>query len=213
MRILLVYLTLFIARVAFAQSDSVAFSKDFSLYEGLYLTYADLRHNWPIPKEKIITSVNKSQLDFYSKLLEQEKIEYIERDGSKAFIDAKKVWGYCQNNVIYINYQKSFFRIPVFGSVCFFIGTVEVVAYSPGYSGFLNSPGGATKVKELREFLLDFNTGELHPFSTDKLLELFKGDKEIYEEYDKLSKKKKKEQASRFIRRYNDKHPIYFPKN
>ena len=62
--------------------DSIAFTKDFRLYEGLYLGYQDFRYNWPIPKEKIITKINKDQLDFYSKLIEEEFIEYTERDGS-----------------------------------------------------------------------------------------------------------------------------------
>ncbi len=112
--------------------DSVAFSMNFQLYEGLYLEYTDLRHNWPIAKEKIITNINKDQLDFYTKLLAQDKIEFVERDGSKTYIQPSKIWGYCQNNVIYINYQKNFCRIPVFGAISFFVGVVEVTNYSPG---------------------------------------------------------------------------------
>lgn len=201
----------------YSQGDSVAFSMNFPLYEGLYLEYTDMRHNWPIAKEKIITKINKDQLDFYSKLMEGDKIEFIERDGSQTFIQPSKVWGYCQNNVIYINYQKNFCRIPVFGAISFFVGVVEVINYTPGYGGvFINSPTGAgnpTKVKELREFLFHFYSGELVPFSTDKVLEFLKPDPDIYNEYNKLSKKKKKELFSKYIRMYNEKHPVYFPKN
>ena len=82
--------------------DSIPFTKDFRLYEGLYLNYQEFRVNWPIPKEKIITTINKDQLDFYSKLIEEEFIEYKERDGSITKIQATKVWGYCQNNIIFI---------------------------------------------------------------------------------------------------------------
>ena len=105
----------------FSQGDSVAFSRDFTLFEGMYLTYLDFRHNWPIPKEKIVTDISKDQLDFYSKLMEMDKIVFTERDGNKDTVLSVRVWGYCQNNVIYININKSFFRIPVFGAISFLL--------------------------------------------------------------------------------------------
>lgn len=200
----------------FSQADSVAYSPDFLLYEGLYLTYQDFRHNWPIPKEKITTQINKDQLDFFSKLIENDKIEFIERDGKKDTVKANEVWGYCQNNIIYINLNKSFFRIPVFGNISYFLATVEVNAYTPGYNVFINGnvpTGTMGRVMELREFLWNFYTGELFQFSIEKLEELLKSDNAIYTEFMALSRKKKKESAAKYIRMYNETHPVYFPKN
>jgi hypothetical protein len=198
-----------------SQGDSVAYSKDFTLYEGLYLTYMDFRHNWPIPKEKILTKINKDQLDFYSKLIEEDKIEYVERDGNNSTIRSEKVWGFCQNNVIYLNINKSFFRIPVFGAISYFLASIDVNAYSPGYNVFINGPVGnsTTNAKEIREYLMNFYTGNLIEFNLENLEEMLKKDDTIYKEFMALSKKKKKEQANRFIRKYNEKHPVYFPKN
>jgi len=194
--------------------DSVAFTKDFRLYEGLYLGYQDFRYNWPIPKEKIITKINKDQLDFYSKLIEEEFIEYTERDGSITKMKSEQVWGYCQNNIIFINQDKNFYRIPVFGSISNFIGTVEVTNYSPGYDPFMNAPIGsnAQKVREIRQYLFDFYSGEIAPFSIDKMEEYLKRDETIYNEYKVLNKKNKKEMATKYIRMYNEKHLVYFPK-
>ena len=194
--------------------DSVAFTKDFRLYEGLYLGYQDFRYNWPIPKEKIITKINKDQLDFYSKLIEEEFIEYTERDGSVTKMKSEKVWGYCQNNIIFINQENNFYRIPVFGAISNFIGTVEVTNYSPGYDPFMNAPVGSTanKVREIRQYLFDFYSGEITPFSLDKMEEYLKRDEVIYKEYLTLNKKKKKEMATKYIRMYNEKHWVYFPK-
>ena len=194
--------------------DSIAFTKDFRLYEGLYLGYQDFRYNWPIPKEKIITKINKDQLDFYSKLIEEEFIEYTERDGSVTKMKSEKVWGYCQNNIIFINQENNFYRIPVFGAVSNFIGTVEVTNYSPGYDPFMNAPIGSTanKVREIRQYLFDFYSGEVAPFSVDKMEEYLKRDEAIYKEYMTLNKKKKKEMATKYIRMYNEKHWVYFPK-
>lgn len=211
-RHIIIIFTLFLSKINLAQGDSVAYSKNFNLHEGLYLTYPDLRHNWPIAKEKIITKIDKNQLDFYTKLIESEHIEYIERDGTKARINSAKTWGFCQNNVIYININKTFYRIPVFGAIGYFVAAIEIKTYSPGYNVFINSSGGNTTT-EMREFLLDFYSGNLNEFSTDLLLEMLKKDEEIYKEYADLSKKNKKDLASRYIRKFNEKHPVYFPKN
>lgn len=194
--------------------DSVVYSKDFRLYEGLYLSYQDFRYNWPISKEKINTKVNKEQLDFYSKLIEEEFIEYTERDGSITKVKSEQVWGYCQNNIIFINQDKNFYRIPVFGAISNFIGTVEVVSYSPGYDPFMNAPinSRAYKTREIRQFLFDFYSGEIAPFSIEKLEEYLKRDEAIYKEFSALSKKKKKEFATKYIRMFNEKHLVYFPK-
>ncbi len=216
MRYTLIFIGFLLTFKALSQGDSLMYSKDFLLNEGLYLTYSDFRHNWPISKEKIITEIKKDQIDFYSKLIDEEKINYVERNGVNDVVKSEKVWGYCQNNIIYINLRKSFFRIPLFGSISFFIATVDVNAYSPGVNMFIGAPvqvGGTAPAKELREFLLDFYTGNIYEFSTDKILELIKSDSIISAEYSALSKKKKKELASKYIRMYNEKHPIYFPKN
>lgn len=210
---MIMFLLAFGAFKAMAQ-DSVAFNLDFRLYEGLYLGYQDFRYNWPIPKEKIITRINKDQLDFYTKLIEGEFVEFYERDGSISKVRSEKVWGYCQNNNIFINQNKKFFRIPVFGAISNFIGTVEVINYSPGYDPFMNAPIGNTQMKtlEIRQFLFDFYSGDIVPFSTEQLEEYLKRDEVVYKEYMALSRKKKKELATKYIRMYNERHLVYFPK-
>lgn len=208
-------LLLFFLASKFRAQDSVMYSNDFRLYEGLYLNYEDFRYNWPIPKEKIITNINKDQLDFYSKLIEQPEIEYMERDSSIRKIKSELVYGYCQNNVIFINYEKYFYRIPVFGNISYFLGTIEVRSYSSSFDPFMNAPinSNGFKQREIKEFILDFYSGELSLFSIEKMEEYFKRDDEIYQAYNLLNKKKKKELVSKYIRMYNEKHPVYFPKN
>ncbi len=206
-------LIFFTTKLSFGQ-DSVAYEKDFRLYEGLYISYQDFRYNWPIPKEKIITKINKDQLDFYSKLIEDEFIDYYDRDSSVTKIKSNQVWGYCQNNMIFINQNNNFYRIPVFGAISNFIGTVEVINYSPGFDPFMNAPMGsrAYKTKELRQFMFNFYTGEIVEFNIDTLSQWLKNDAQIYSEFIALSKKKKKEFATRYIRLYNEKNKVYFPK-
>ncbi len=195
--------------------DSIPFSKDFILYEGLYLNYQEFRVNWPISKDKIITSINKDQLDFYSKLIEEEFIVYKERDGNITKIKSDRVWGYCQNNTIFINLDKNFFRIPIFGAISNFIGTIEVASVSQNYNIFMNAPINSTqsRTREIRQFILEFYSGEITLFSSEKIEELLQRDEVIYKEFMALSKKKRKELSTKYIRMYNEKHLIYFPKN
>lgn len=194
--------------------DSVMYTRDFRLYEGIYTSYKEFRYNWPIDKDKIVTNLAKDQLDFFSKLTESDIIEYKERDGSLEKIKTEKIWGYCQNNVIFINQDKNFFRIPVFGAISNFIGTVEVVSYSRGYDPFMNTPINSTanKTREIRQYLFDFYSGEIVEYSIDKMEEYLKRDAVLYKEFMVLSKKKKKEFAFKYMRLYNEKHPVYFPK-
>jgi len=194
--------------------DSVMYTRDFRLYEGIYTSYKEFRYNWPIDKDKIVTNLPKDQLDFFSKLTESDIIEYKERDGSLEKIKTEKIWGYCQNNVIFINQDKNFFRIPVFGAISNFIGTVEVVSYSRGYDPFMNTPINSTayKTREIRQYLFDFYSGEIVEYSIDKMEEYLKRDTVLYKEFMELSKKKKKEFAFKYMRLYNEKHPVYFPK-
>lgn len=194
--------------------DSVIYSRDFRLYEGIYTSYQEFRYNWPIDKDKIITNLPKEQLDFFSKLTESDIIEYKERDGSLTKIKTEKIWGYCQNNVIFINQDKNFFRIPVFGAISNFIGTVEVLSYSPGYDPFMNAPINSTsqKTREIRQYLFDFYSGEVVQYSIEKLEEFLKRDDVLYKEFMAFNKKKKKENAFKYMRLYNEKHPVYFPK-
>lgn len=194
--------------------DSVIYSKDFRLYEGIYINYEDLRFNWPIDKEKIITNLPKEQLDFFSKLVESDMIEYKERDGSVIKIKTEKIWGYCQNNVIFINQENSFFRIPVFGAISSFIGAVAVINHSPGFDPFMNTPSNSTahNIKEFRPFLFDFYSGDITEFSLEKLEEYLSRDISLVNEFKQLRKKKKKEYAAKYIRMFNEKHPVFFPK-
>jgi hypothetical protein len=46
----------------------------------------------------------------------------------------------------------------------------------------------------------------------DQVELLLARDKGLYDEFKKLSNKKQKEQIFRYIRRYNEAHPVYFLK-
>jgi hypothetical protein len=210
----LLYSYIYLLSFSALSQDSVMYTRDFRLYEGIYINYQDFRYNWPIGRDKISTKIPKDQLDFFTKIVDSDVIEYKERDGSTQKINPVNIWGYCQNNIIFIKKDKKFFKIPVFGAISNFIATVEVINYSIGIDPYMNVPVNnmPRKTTEIRQFLFNFYSGEITEFSVEKVEEYLKQDDILYKEFTVLKNKKKKELAFKYIRLYNEKHPVYFPK-
>lgn len=193
------------------QTDSVKCGEGFQIKEGIYLSYSDLRNNTTVSRDEIITGISKDQLDFFGKITAEKTFTY-SSSGSKKTVESKNAWGYYQNNTLHINYNGEFFRVPLFGSISFFVATVEVVSpayYTPGYGGMM---GNTVKTKELRNFLMNFYDGIIVPFSTEEAERLISRDSLLYKEFKALKRKQQKEQISRYIRKYNELHPVYFIK-
>ena len=194
----------------FSQTDSVAFSAGMLMEDGIYLTYSDFRKNTAIKKNQINSSESKDQLEFINKTIFKGKFSYQLRD-EIIQVESKNVWGFFQNNTFYINYKEDFYRVPVFGVISYLVANVTVLNngfYDPrfGYST------GSTNTKEIKEFLIDFYSGVMEVFTLEGAERLLARDTNLYEEYNKLSRRNKKEQIYRFIRRYNEIHPVYFLK-
>lgn len=196
-----------------AQSDSVMITELAPFNDGLFLSHKDHRYNTSIPKENIITSINKDQVDFYNKLTSTPKIEYLV--GGKTFtVESVNVWGFVQNKTLFVNYKGVFYRVPVFGSISYFAGIVEVTGYYTGvYDPMYGMGAGrAVRTKELNEFLLSYYDGQVMNFDIDELEKLLSKDEVVYKEYKSISKRKRRKQVTRFIRMYNDRHPVYYLK-
>jgi hypothetical protein len=195
-----------------AQSDSVLCDANCKIKEGIFITYNDFRKNDPVTKENIESSIDREHLDFFGKSLMQEKLAYT-RNGTKIYVDPKNVWGFFQNQNLHVNYNGEFFRVPLFGSISFLVGTVEVLSptyYGVGYGGVMGSSG--IKTRELRNFLINFYDGVVTEFSMEFAKRLLSRDEALYKEFCSLRPRKQKEQVSRYIRKYNELHPVYFLK-
>ncbi len=191
-----------------AQVDSIIVPADLGIADAVYISYFDFRHNKGVLKEQISSTINKEQLDFVGKTLDQETFTY--SDGQKtAEIKSNTIWGFVQNKTLYINYKGSFYRVPVFGSICYLVATVEIVGagfYDPMF-GY-----GSGRRQEVREFLINFYDGIITEFKMDEAEILLGRDKLLYAEFKKLNRRKQKEQIFRYIRKYNEAHPVYFLK-
>ncbi|HXB41496.1 MAG TPA: hypothetical protein VNZ49_13225 [Bacteroidia bacterium] len=205
---------------SFAQSDSVAFTNDFVLKEGVYLSYTDFRKNMPVPKDAIQSKEDKTQLDFISKMVADNKEIIILYNGTENKLETKKLWGYCQNNAVYLNYEGKFYRVPVFGNISHFLGTVEVYNYNNygmyggmygGMGGGMYGPSTPIKQREMRQFIFDFYGGEIMDYTLSNVEILVSRDMKLYEEFMQMKKSKRRDMMMMYVRKFNLAHPIYFP--
>ena len=196
-----------------SQSDSVMVTELKPFSDGLYLTNNDHRHNKAISKENIIININKDQVDFYYKVTATTKIEY-SVGGTTYTMEPSHIWGFVQNGTLFVNYKGVFYRVPVFGAISYFAGVVEVSGYYTGvYDPMFGVGAGRTvKTKELNEFIVSYFDGNVVPFDLNYLELLLSTDEKIYKEYKSLSKRKRRKQVTRFVRMYNEKHPVHYLK-
>jgi hypothetical protein len=215
----------------------VKYSPDFRFNDGIYLNFDQVKLNSPIPKAKLLTSVDYNDREFFKKILSSEKIFYYDNMGVRQDIARNTIWGYARNGVIYVQIQENFNRITFVGSICHFVADITTYDsrsyyspygyydpyYSPyGYSNYYNpynsyySPyssynqPGSTR-NELKQYLIDFESGKVLEFDIENTKLLLMKDNQLYEEYVQLSRKKQKELMFVYIRKFNEKNPLYIP--
>lgn len=85
--------------------------------------------------------------------------------------------------------------------------------YSSPYGSY-NSPYDRNMTRnELKQYLIDFESGKILEYDVSNAELLLMKDSELYEEYVILSRKKKKELMFVYIRKFNEKNPLYVPVN
>jgi hypothetical protein len=217
------------------------YTPDFRFNDGIFINFDQVKANSPIPKAKLLTSTDYNDKEFFKNLFAGEKIYYYDGMGVRQEIDKNSIWGYSRNGVLYIQVQGSFNRITFIGNICHFVADVTTYDrgyngyndpyyspyyspyyYSPYYSpysygnyyspyGSYYSPYRNSARSELKQYLIDFETGKILEYDVDNAEMLLMKDNQLYEEYVQLPRKKKKELIFVYIRKYNEKNPLYLP--
>ena len=224
-RLLLIFsLVPFYSLIIFAQQDSlngIKYTPDFHFKEGVYLNFNQAQMDSPIPKSKILTTTDYTDKDFFTKVMAESTISFYNSMGDKVDVEVKNVWGYSRNGSIYINLQGSFQRITIIGRICHFVAnitTYDNVYYDPYYYRYYNSyyytpRSNSVTSNELRQFILDFDTGKLYEYTVSNLEVLLMKDPELFDEYNELRNKKKKQLKFVYIRKFNERNPLYINSN
>jgi len=219
-------------------TNMVKYTADFRFNDGIYLNFEQLKANRPIPKSKLLTSADYNDREFYTKVFAADKIYFYDELGVRQEVAKDQIWGYSRNGVVYVMIQGNFNRITFIGNICHFVadittydsrnnyyspyGYYDPYYYSPyGYSGYggyspygsYYSPYGTTQSSrnELKQYIFDFETGKVVDFAVDNVQLLIMKDAALYEEYIQLPKKKQKELMFVYVRKFNEKNPLYLP--
>jgi hypothetical protein len=212
----------------------VKYTPDFRFNDGIYLNFDQIRLNSPIPKAKILTSIDYNDREFFNKILESDKIYFYDNMGVRQEVAKSAIWGFSRNGVLYVQIQENFNRITFVGNICHFVAEITTYDsraysspygyydpyYSPyGYSNYYNpynsyySPYRQSSMtrNELKQYLIDFESGKVLEFNIENTELMLMKDNQLYEEYVQLSRKKKKELMFVYIRKFNEKNPLYIP--
>ena len=210
----------------------VRYTPEFKFKDGIYLDFDEVKQNSPIPKAKLLTSIDYNDREFFRKILEGDKIYFYDNMGVRQEIAKNTIWGYSRNGVLYVQIQDNFNRITFIGNICHFVAditTMDSRYYSPygydpyyspySYSSYYNpynpyySPYIQSSLarNELKQYLIDFESGKVLEFDVENTELLLMKDTKLYDEYVQLSRKKKKELMFVYIRKFNEKNPLYIP--
>ncbi|MBA7519583.1 hypothetical protein ES705_11662 [subsurface metagenome] len=201
-------------------TELVEYTTDFQFKEGLYLNFNQIKTNSPLPKSRIISTYDYNDPEFFDKVLSKLKVFYYDNIGNRNELKSDNIWGYSRNGFLYINIDDDFFRITLIGAICHFIASHTT------YTNYYNSPyyynsyydpyrmhPSSYPTTEMRQYLLDFTTGRVLDYNFESLEAILMQDPELHDEFVALSKKKKKQLKFIYIRKFNSRNPLYFPKN
>jgi len=202
----------------------LAYSPDFEFRDGLFANFESVLENDPIPSARIVTDEDMFDRAFYEKITSLKEIVIYDENGVKKVLKTEDIWGYSRNGILYINVGMAFHRISFMGSISHFVATVttynpnnyDPYYYNPYYSNSYyynrySMPQSNVGSTDLRQYLLDFESGDVMEYDTESVEVLLMKDPELADEFHALRNRKKKQMKFVFIRRFNEKHPLYFP--
>jgi hypothetical protein len=211
-KILIFLFGLMFAGISFSQQKSVQYTKDFEFSNGIYLSYYHFKNNNPVIASKIISDYSKTDRDFFDKVLSKNSFAYMDSTGMEQTFKSNDIWGYCQNGIVYINHGTDFNRVTIIGSISHFVATTQrqIGVSDPFmYNDPFYNPQQYAYVPQ--QFVLDYETGKILDFNVANMEALLSRDAELYTQFSALKKKQKRDSIFLYLRKYNEKHPIYFP--
>lgn len=214
------YINAGFARAQAVPDSLILYTPEFRFVEGIFPSFESVMRNNPIPKGRIISEYDYSSSDFFDKVMTAKKVYYFDNLGNKLELDPQSIWGYSRNGFLYVRIDNNFFRITQIGSISHFIAykTFENYNYnSPYYNPYYNNypynyPSRSSST-EMVQYLLDFKTGRIVNYDENGVEVLLMNDPELHTEYVQLSNKKKKQLKFVYIRKFNERNPLYLIKN
>lgn len=207
-----ILLFLYISVPLFAQKKAVQYSTDFEFKPGIYLAFVDFVSNHPIPPAKIIFNSNRNDSKFLQYVLANTTFTYKDSLGKEVVVKSNDAWGYSSNGAVYVNHGTDFNRVTVIGSLCHFVATIPTKIGVP--DPFFNNQSFDNHQQytyTTEQLILDMESGKIVSFNVENMEGLLARDTTLSKEFAVLKKRQKRDMVFVYLRKYNEKHPIYFP--
>lgn len=192
-----------------AQEDTVwvSYAPGMDLRDGIYANMQAFRSNRPtVQLEDLRDQQGRPVVDIRSAL---GRLTYQPDTGVRQAIDPQRIWGFCQNDVVYVRAGDGFYRIGLMGGLSHLVYEQSYRDWDPFMYGY-----GTTTRTILQQQLINVSAGTMQPFDAAGMEQALAGDPVLLEEFMSFSKKQRNspELLFRFLRSYNEIHPLRFPK-
>ncbi len=192
-----------------AQSDTlwVPYQGGMDLRDGIYLDFRAFRLNSPsIPLAQVRDEQGLPVSDLRMAL---SRLSYRTDSGSVQKLRMDRIWGFCQNDVVYVAAGNGFYRIGLMGSLAHMIYEQSYRDWDP----YLYGPGTIVRTAIVQQ-IIDMETGRALPFTAAGMDAALVHDAVLQEEFRALGKKQRNsdEALFRFLRLFNQRHPLLLPR-
>jgi hypothetical protein len=195
MKKLVIILFVLVSFKSKAQLNEAMYLPSFEFNQGIYLSFDDFKNNQP----SITVGLQRKG---------ESILMYNDSLKEYAPINPDRVWGYSTGRGIYISAEGDFNRIISIGAFSHFAAYITTTNFRIDPYGF-QVP---TESKTLVQFLLNFDNGKVFGFTSKNFEPIIQKDPSLWNEYKKY-KGKKEQRLFIFLRKYNERFPIYFPIN
>ena len=224
-KLVLIFLLFSPVLIAQHPSDSgwVRFGPDYEFQDGFYGNIEMVKSNRPISPARVVCEMDSFDKKFYKKVLSAEEITLYDDQGVRIKLKTRDIWGYAYQGEIYLQVGGRFHRIILEGNFSRFLAssTTWLKTYgspdeaSTGHTStghfYQNVPIYTNITMDGEVYLLDMEENAIKGYYPDALMQLLERDSLLLHEYVNLEDRQRKKQMQEFIRRYNQRHPLYFP--
>ena len=208
MRTVLVLVLAITAVCASAQVDTmwVPYRGSMDLREGVYRDFLSFRMNTPsIPQAQLRDDQGLPVRDIRQVL---SKLHYQPDSGGVQSLRMDRIWGFCQNDVVYVQAGNGFYRIGLMGSLAHMVYEVNYRDWDPYLYGY-----GTVTRTVLMQQLINMDNGSVLPFNASGMHMGLELDPTLQEEVANIPKKQRNKDGALFrcMRLYTERHPLLLP--
>lgn len=208
MRTVIFFVLFLFSGLVRGQEDTmwVAYRGGMDLREGIYRDFRSFRLNTPsIPLARLRDDQGLPVRDIRQVL---SKLWYQPDSGGVQALRMDRIWGFCQNDVVFVQAGNGFYRIGLMGSIAHMLYEVNYQDWDPYLYGY----GTVTRTALVQQ-IISMETGAVLPFNASGIHAAMQLDPTLQEEFLLVPKKKRNgdEALFRFLRMYNERHPLLFP--